>query len=113
MMNTTTPAAGKGSPLDNALTSFSKSYSAAPIAAATTKAEANTNHTDTTKCQAHAASVAYRPAYAYLGEANPGIYATPGPASSPVGSLRLAFPHDAKVVDATQAKADLNTYGGK
>ncbi|KDQ27142.1 hypothetical protein PLEOSDRAFT_158949 [Pleurotus ostreatus PC15] len=120
MMNTTAPAAGKGSPLDNALASFSKNYTAAPTATKATKAKADTNHTDATKRQAHVPSVAYRPAYAYLGEANPGIYGTPGPASSPVGSLRLAFPHgaslqstDAKVVDATQAKADLNTNGRK
>lgn len=108
MMNIAAPAASKGSPLDNALNHFSQNRTATPATATATKA--NTNNIDTTKRQAHTTSPAYRPAYAYLGEAVPDIYATPGLAASPVGSLRLAFPRgansqspDGKVADAAKA----------
>ncbi|KAL4256744.1 hypothetical protein AB1N83_013143 [Pleurotus pulmonarius] len=115
MMNTAAPAINKGSPLDNALVDFSRNRTATPA----TATKASTNHIHTTQCQAQTTPPAYRPGFAYLGDANPDIYVTPGPASSPIGTLRLAFPHanassqsDGKVVDAAKASANLklNAY---
>ncbi|KAF4570178.1 hypothetical protein EYR36_009985 [Pleurotus pulmonarius] len=115
MMNAA-PAINKGSPLDNALVDFSQSRTATPA----TATKANTNHIHTTERQAQTTPPAYRPGFAYLGDANPDIYVTPGPASSPIGTLRLAFPHvdassqsDGKVVDAAKASADLKTNSCK